>query len=79
MQPVPRCGLGHDCPRREAHMLCAELEKLEAEFDDIVAALENPDLTEQEKQDLRSAYARMSRAINEHHKSGHDGQSCFEE
>jgi len=60
-------------------MLCAELEKLEAEFDDIVSALENPDLTEQEKQDLRRAYASMSLAINQHHRSGHDGQPCFEE
>lgn len=60
-------------------MLCAELEKLEAEFDDIAAALENADLTEQEKQDLRRAYSRMSRAINEHHKFGHDGHPCFEE
>ncbi len=60
-------------------MLCAELEKLEAEFDDILVALENPDLTEQEKRDLREAYARMSRTISDHHKSGHDGGPCFEE
>lgn len=60
-------------------MLCAELEKLEGEFDDILAALENPDLTEQEKKDLRQAYVRMSKAINDHHKSGHNGSPCFEE
>ena len=60
-------------------MLCAELEKLEAEFDDILTALENPDLTEQEKQDLRDAYARMSQAISNHQQHGHDGQPCFEE
>jgi hypothetical protein len=60
-------------------MLCAELEKLEGEFDDILAALENPDLTEQEKRDLREAYSRMSREISEHHKSGHGGGPCFEE
>ncbi|MGD1080905.1 MAG: hypothetical protein ABR881_21515 [Candidatus Sulfotelmatobacter sp.] len=60
-------------------MLCAELEKLEGEFDDILAALENPDLTEQEKQDLRKSYTRMSRAISDHQKSGHDGGPCFEE
>ena len=60
-------------------MLCAELEKLEAEFDDILTALENPNLTEREKQDLRDAYARMSQTISTHQKSGHDGQPCFEE
>jgi hypothetical protein len=60
-------------------MLCEELEKLEGEFDDILAALENPNLTEQEKQDLREAYVRMSQAISDHHKSGHDGRPCFEE
>lgn len=60
-------------------MLCAELEKLEGEFDDIFTALENPDLTGQEKQDLREAYARMSQAIGDHQKSGHDGRPCFEE
>lgn len=60
-------------------MLCAELEKLEAEFDDILTALENPNLTEREKQDLRDAYARMSRAISHHQKSGHGGGPCYEE
>jgi len=60
-------------------MLCAELEKLEAEFDDILTALENPNLTEREKQDLRDAYIRMSRAISDHQSAGHDGRPCFEE
>lgn len=60
-------------------MLCAELEKLEGEFEDIITALENPDLTEQEKEDLRKAYDRMSRAITEHQMFGHDGKPCFEE
>ncbi len=60
-------------------MLCAELEKLEAEFDDILSALENPNLTEQEKRDLRDAYVRMSQTISVHQKSGHDGGPCFEE
>jgi hypothetical protein len=60
-------------------MLCAELEKLEAEFDDIIDALENPSLMEQEKQNLRDAYARMSRTITNHQKFGHDGKPCFEE
>jgi hypothetical protein len=65
--------------RREGEMLCEELEKLEGEFDDILAALENPNLTEKDKQDLREAYARMSRVISNHHKFGHDGRPCFEE
>jgi hypothetical protein len=60
-------------------MLCAELERLEAEFDDIIDALENPDLTDQEKQDLRHAYARISKTISNHQKHGHDGKPCFEE
>lgn len=60
-------------------MLCAELEKLEAEFDDILTALDNPNLTEQEKKDLRAAYVRMSRTISDHQKSGHGGGPCFEE
>jgi hypothetical protein len=60
-------------------MLCEELEKLEAEFDDIITALENPNLTEQEKQDLRDAYARISQTISKHQRFGHDGQPCFEE
>ncbi len=34
-------------------MLCAELEQLEAEFDDIFTALENPNLTEQERRCCR--------------------------
>ena len=60
-------------------MLCAELEHLEAEFDDIVTALENPDLTEREKQLLQEAYSRLSRTITDHQKHGHEGGPCFEE
>jgi hypothetical protein len=60
-------------------MLCAELERMEAEFDDILTALENPDLTEQDKKSLQDAYTRLSRAIQDHHKAGHEGRSCFEE
>jgi hypothetical protein len=44
-------------------MLCAELEELEAEFDDIITALENPNLTEQERGPLQDAYSRLSRTI----------------
>ena len=60
-------------------MLCAELEHLEAEFDDIVTALENPAITEQEKQLLQEAYSRLSHTITEHQKHGHGGGPCFEE
>jgi hypothetical protein len=60
-------------------MLCAELEELEAEFDDIITALENPDLTEQEKLSLQDAYSRLSRTIKDHQEHGHDGGPCFEE
>ena len=60
-------------------MLCAQLEHLEAEFDDILTALENPNLTEQERQSLQDAYARLSRTILDHQRSGHEGHPCFEE
>jgi hypothetical protein len=60
-------------------MLCAELEKMEAEFDDILTALESPNLTEEEKRSLQEAYARLSHTIQDHQKSGHNGGPCFEE
>jgi len=60
-------------------MLCAELEELEAEFDDILTALENPNLREQERRSLQAAYSRLSRTIKDHQKHGHDGGPCFEE
>ena len=60
-------------------MLCAELEELEAEFDDIVIALENPDLTEKDRLELEKAHDELSRRIKDHHRSGHEGRPCFEE
>jgi len=60
-------------------MLCAELEELEAEFDDILTALENPDLTEQERRSLQIAYSSLSRTIKDHQKHGHDDGPCFGE
>ncbi len=60
-------------------MICAELERLEAEFDDILTDLEKEGLTEEEKQDLRRAYDKMSHTIREHQQHGHDGGPCFEE
>jgi exonuclease VII small subunit len=60
-------------------MLCAELEELEAKLNDIIAALENPRLTEQHRQELEKAYAQMSHIIGDHQKFGHHGAPCFEE
>ncbi len=60
-------------------MLCAELEELEAEFDDILTALENPHLTEQERRSLQAAYSRLSHTIKDHQEHGHGGGPCFEE
>jgi len=60
-------------------MLCAELERMEAQFDDILTALENANLTEQERRSLEDAYAKLSRTIKDHQSSGHDGHPCFEE
>jgi hypothetical protein len=60
-------------------MLCAELERLEAEFDDIVTALEDQNLTIQERRSLEDSYSRLSSVIQEHQKSGHKGQPCFED
>lgn len=60
-------------------MLCAELEELEAQFDDILTALENPDLTEKDRLELQKIQDQLSRMIKEHHKSGHAGSPCFEE
>jgi len=60
-------------------MLCSELERMEAQFDDILTSLENPNLTEQERRALQDAYSRLSRTIQEHQNHGHDGGPCFEE
>ena len=60
-------------------MLCTELEYLEAQFDDVLTALENPNLTEQERRSLQEAYSRLSHTIKDHQTSGHDGGPCFEE
>lgn len=64
---------------REGKMLCAELEELEAQFDKIVAALENPDLTTEERLALLKARDEMCRTIKDHQMFGHKGGPCFEE
>ncbi len=60
-------------------MLCAELEHLEGELDDIIDALEKPDLTPAKRRELEEAYSRVSREIDEHQASGHRGAPCYEE
>ena len=60
-------------------MLCAELERLESEFDDIVSALEDLSLPEQQKKELEETYVRIAREIRTHHAGGHEGQPCFEQ
>jgi len=60
-------------------MLCAELEQMEAQIDDILTALENPRLTVQEREVLERSYAELSHAIKEHQTFGHHGGPCFEE
>ena len=80
-QPVRRSGLSQQLrnAETEVNMLCAELERLEAQLNDIIVALENPNLMEQQKRALEKAYAQMSHVIGEHQKSGHKGAPCFEE
>jgi hypothetical protein len=60
-------------------MLCQELEQLEGEFDEIVTALEDPNLTEEEKASLEEEYSRLSHLIKDHQMAGHSGGPCFEE
>jgi hypothetical protein len=60
-------------------MLCAELEFLEAEFDDVVAALEDQSLPEHRRKELEEAYVRIAREIRAHQAVGHDGRPCFEQ
>jgi len=60
-------------------MLCAELEELEAQFDKIVTALENPNLRVEERLALLNARDEMSHTIKDHQTSGHKGKPCFEE
>jgi hypothetical protein len=60
-------------------MLCAELEELEAEFDDIITALENPNLTENARQALLKTRDELTRSIKDHQTFGHKGSPCFEE
>jgi len=60
-------------------MLCAELEELEAQYDKIVTALENENLTAEERSALLKTRDEKSRTIKEHQSFGHKGSPCFEE
>ena len=60
-------------------MLCEELELLEGQFDEIVTALEDPTLTDDQRRALEKAYAELSHIIKDHQKAGHKGGPCFEE
>lgn len=62
-----------------SNMICSELEKLEAQLDDIINELEKPDLPSWQRKELEAAYARLSQSITTHQKSGHNGAPCFEE
>ncbi len=60
-------------------MLCAELQRLGAEFEAILRELENPALTEEQKLELQRAYNFINQSIHDHQVHGHDGGPCFEE
>ncbi len=60
-------------------MLCAELEQLEAELNEIITELESEDLSKEQRKRLEDAYARLSHTIQEHQMSGHKGGPCYEE
>ena len=60
-------------------MICEELERLEGEFDEIVTALEDRKLTDEEKAAFEKEYARLSHVIKDHQTAGHSGGPCFEE
>lgn len=60
-------------------MLCAELERLEAQLDDIITELEQPTLSEWQREELEALYKRLSHQIRDHRTLGHDGSPCYEE
>ncbi len=60
-------------------MICAELEKLEGQLDDIITELEQPGLSEWKREELEATYTRLSREIRDHRTLGHAGSPCYEE
>ena len=59
-------------------MISAELEDLEAQLDEIITALEDARLSDEQKKYLESEYARISHLISEHQSGGHGGGPCYE-
>jgi hypothetical protein len=60
-------------------VLCAELEDLEAQLDELITALENPELQDQERRRLEDDYDHLTHLIRDHQVAGHSGKPCFEE
>ena len=60
-------------------MICAELEQMEGQLDEIITALEDPALSDERKRALEAEYHRLSRLINEHQSGGHAGGPCYQE
>jgi len=60
-------------------MLCEELERLEGEFEEIVTKLEDPNLTDEQRDALEKAYHHLSHTIKDHQTIGHSGGPCYEE
>jgi hypothetical protein len=60
-------------------MICAELEELEGQLDEIITALENPALTDEQRRNLENDYANLSHLIRDHQSVGHSGGPCYEE
>ncbi len=60
-------------------MLCAELEQLEAQLDDLITALEDPNLQPPRRAALEREYTELVHLMDAHRASGHRGSPCFEE
>ncbi len=60
-------------------MICAELEFLEAQLDELITALERNDLQEDEKRKLEGEYTGVAHLIKDHQLAGHSGKPCYEE
>ena len=59
-------------------MLCAELEALEAQLDEVITALEAPGLSPARKQSLEKSYAALVQRMEQHERTGHRGKPCYE-
>lgn len=59
-------------------MICAELELLEAQLDELITAMERDDLPDEERRKLEDEYTRVVHLIRDHQLAGHSGKPCFE-